>query len=310
MVPTSKNTVATVLNEFVALPLRLPAVPSFPKETTHYLYLRANAPKVTTEDTPREVFLVNVPSDATEAHLRNLSADHLGGARVESIAFEGARVGKGITAPVAPARRKRKRGQDGNGEPTAPAEVGKLPDTWDRKVHRSGGTAIVTFVDKASAELALKEARRAVKIGKEISWGAGAESKIPALGSARYLSHHTLCHPPHSILQSSVDAYMTAFAAQEAARARALARQRQEPDEDGFITVTRGGRHDPAREDAVRAKEEEYKKREEKRIGKDFYRFQTREKKKEEAKDLVRAFEEDRRRVEEMRKRRGKVRPE
>ena len=104
--------------------------------------------------------------------------------------------------------------------------------------------------------------------------------------------------------------YMTAFAAQEAARARALVKLRSEPDEDGFITVTRGGRHDPAREDAARAKEEEYKKREEKRIGKDFYRFQVREKRKEEAKDLVKAFEDDRRKVEEMRKRRGKMRPE
>lgn len=310
MVPTTKRAVAAIVNEFVALPLRLPSVPSFPKETIHYLYLRANAPKVPTEDTPREVFLVNVPSDATEAHLRAVFVDHLGGARVESIAFEGARVGKGITAPVAPARKKRKRGQDENEAATAPAEVGKLPEVWEREVHRSGGTAVVTLVDKASADLALKEARRAVKQGKEVAWGAGVEDKVPSLGSARYLSHHKLRYPPHSTLQASVDAYMTAFAAQEAARARALARQRAEPDEDGFVTVTRGGRHDPAREDAVRAKEEELKKREEKRIGKDFYRFQTRERRKEEARDLVKAFEEDRKKVEELRRRRGKVRPE
>jgi ribosomal RNA-processing protein 7 len=45
-------------------------------------------------------------------------------------------------------------------------------------------------------------------------------------------------------------------------------------------------------------------------IGEDFYRFQVRDKKKSEAKDLVQQFEEDRRRVEEMRKRRGKARPE
>lgn len=310
MVPKSKHTVATTVNDFVALPIRYNVTSSVPRETTHYLYLRANAPKVPTEDTPREVFLVNVPSDATESHIRALFADSLGGARVESIAFEGTRVGKGITAPVAPARKKRKRGQDENGVPTEPAEVGKLPEVWDREVHRSGGTAVATLVDQASVELALKEARRAAKNGKEIVWGAGAESKVPSLGSARYLSHHKLRYPPQAALQESIDAYMTAFAAQEAARARALARQRAEPDEDGFITVTRGGRHDPAREDAVRAKEEEYKKRDEKRIGKDFYRFQVREKKKEEAKDLVKAFEEDRRRVEEMRKRRGKMRPE
>ena len=70
----------------------------------------------------------------------------------------------------------------------------------------------------------------------------------------------------------------------------------------------RGGRNDPAREEAARLKDEELKKRDKKRIGDGFYRFQVREKRKEEAQDLVKAFEEDRKRVEEMRKRRGKVR--
>ena len=49
---------------------------------------------------------------------------------------------------------------------------------------------------------------------------------------------------------------------------------------------------------------------EKERVREDFYRFQVREKKKEEAMDLVRGFEEDRRRVEEMKRRRGRIRPE
>lgn len=310
MAPVPKAVVPAQVNGFTVLPLRLPALPSFPKETTHHLYLRANSPKVPTSDTSRELFLVNVPVDATETHLRSLFANQLGGARTDNVVFEGTRVGKGITAPVAPAKKKRKRGGDESVKEALAEEVGKLPDVWDRECHRSGGTAVATFVDKASAELALKEAKKAVKIGKKIVWGAGVEGKVPALGSARYLSHHRLKYPPHAELQASVDAFMTTFAAQEAARAKMMARQRQEPDEDGFVKVVRGGRNDAAQQEAARAREEEMKKRDRKRVGEDFYRFQVREKRKEEAQGLVRGFEEDRRKVEEMRKRRGKVRPE
>ncbi|KAM0719748.1 hypothetical protein Q7P37_003881 [Cladosporium fusiforme] len=314
MAPSQKRSTASTVNDFVVVPLRFPALPSFPKETTHHLYVRANAPKVPTPDTPQELFLVNVPSDATETHIRSLFAEQLGGGRIESVAFEGARVGKGITAPVAPARKKRKRDNDGEaaGEGAEEAkEVGSLPATHDREVHRSGSTAVATFVDKASAELALKEAKRAAKTGKPIAWAAaGLESRLPPLGSARYLSHHKLRYPSRHALQESIDAFMTALSAQEVARARAQARMRSQPDEDGFITVGRGGKGDAAREEAARIKGEELAKRQKKMIGEDFYRFQVREKKKDEAKDLVKAFEEDQRRVEELRKRRGKARPE
>jgi len=315
MAPTESKATATTVNDFVVLPLRFPALPSYPKETTHHLYIRANAPKVPTPDTPRELFLVNVPSDATETHIRSLFADQLGGARIENVAFEGARVGKGITAPVAPAQRKKRKRDDQNGggndeeEPSA-AQVGQLPETYDRSVHRSGSTAVATFVDKASAELALKEAKKAIKAGKNITWAAGIESKLPPLGSARYLSHHNLRYPSRHALQASIDAFMTALSAQEVAKARAQSRLRSQPDADGFITVGRGGKGDAAREEAARVKGEELAKRQKKMIGEDFYRFQVRDKKKSEAKDLVREFEEDRRRVEEMRRRRGKARPE
>jgi len=309
--PTQSN-IPSLVNDFTVLPLRIPPVPAFPKETTHYLYLRANAPKVPTEDTPRELFLVNVPTDATETHIRSLFAEQLGGARIEGVAFEGARVGKGITAPVAPVARRGKKRKRTTDDGSVVEEVGLLPETWDRDLHRSGGTAVVTFVDRASLELALKEARKAGKGGgKGLAWvGRGVEGRVALLGSARYLAHHGLRYPDPTLLQSSVDAFMEAFSAQEGARSGALARLRAEPDAEGFITVTRGGRTGPAREEEAKAKEEEFKKREKSRIRDDFYRFQTREKRKEQANDLVKGFEEDRRRVEEMRQRKGRIRPE
>jgi ribosomal RNA-processing protein 7 len=89
----------------------------------------------------------------------------------------------------------------------------------------------------------------------------------------------------------------------EGARAKLLARQRQEPDEDGFIMVTRGGRVGPARqEDAQRAAEKQRAKGE----LKDFYRWQLREERKAKEKELVRKFEEDTKKIGEMKRVRGR----
>ena len=99
---------------------------------------------------------------------------------------------------------------------------------------------------------------------------------------------------------------MTAFAAKEASQVRLLAKQRQEPDADGFVTVTRGGRTNPARQAA--AQEQADKQKEKQKGLEDFYRFQSREKRKERAGELVRKFEEDKERIRKMKERRGRFR--
>lgn len=99
---------------------------------------------------------------------------------------------------------------------------------------------------------------------------------------------------------------MTAFANKEASEARSRARQRQEPDADGFITVTRGGRTNPAQQEVA---QEQAEKQKDKQKGlEDFYRFQSREKRKQQANELVRKFEEDKEKIRKMRERRGMFR--
>jgi ribosomal RNA-processing protein 7 len=112
------------------------------------------------------------------------------------------------------------------------------------------------------------------------------------------------------LLQEKVNSYLSAFAALESARSKRLAKQRSVPDEDGFITVTRGGRTGPARLEEVQAAAERLEEREKRRTGGDFYRFQSRDERKKRENELKRKFEEDRKRVEEIRQRRGKIRPE
>lgn len=96
---------------------------------------------------------------------------------------------------------------------------------------------------------------------------------------------------------------MNEVAAREAAQARLQARQRQVPDDAGFITITKGGRNGPARQDT--AKELAVKQKEKQKGLEDFYRFQHREKKKEQALELTRRFEKDQEKVRKMKEKRG-----
>ena len=99
---------------------------------------------------------------------------------------------------------------------------------------------------------------------------------------------------------------MTEFAEREAAQARLQARQRQVPDAEGFITVTRGGRNGPARQDV--AQDTALKQKDKQKGLENFYRFQHREKKKAKAAELMRRFEEDKEKVKKMKEKRGTFR--
>ncbi len=98
---------------------------------------------------------------------------------------------------------------------------------------------------------------------------------------------------------------MTTYAALEASRTAANTRARNEPDEEGFITVTRGGRTGPANQKEA---QEKLEKQKQKKGLEDFYRFQSREVRKERAGELVRRFQEDKERVRKMREGRGRFR--
>lgn len=299
------------VQDYIVLPLYCPGVPSFPRPTTHYLYLRHNVPKVPTPETPKEVFLVNIPTDTTLSHVKSLFAEQLdGAARVERVDFENvtSHSAHSAAAPASStfAGKKRKRGRGGTS--TVGEDMIHLPDVWDRELHAGGCTAIVTFVDAASADLALRMASKAAKSHRRVVWAQGLSSTVPALGSARYKAHDRLRYPDRHILQTNVDSFMTVFSEAEARRRQALARLRQEPDEDGFITVTRGGRTAPAHQASNDAALEKQKAKS--KGSDDFYRFQQREKLKEQANDLIKGFEDDRRKVQEMKAKRHKFRPQ
>ncbi|KAF2813076.1 uncharacterized protein BDZ99DRAFT_411514 [Mytilinidion resinicola] len=314
--PKSRTSRAlTSVSSFTILPLTLPALPALKSQppAPHYLYIQPHAPKLPEPDTERSLFLANIPIDATDGAIRALFADQLGGGRVERVVFEAtvpsyAALNTKSQGDSGGARRgkKRKRGvvnEDKVGV-VEDAETA-LPRVWERGLCVSGSSAVVVFVDRASAKGAWVAVKGAVKGGEEVVWrGEGG------LGEKRYRDHHSLTFPPRATLQKSINAYLTAFTEAETTRDRLRAKQRAVPDEDGFVTVVRGGRIGPARLEEAQAAKEKADEKDKKRIAKDdFYRFQTREKKKEREMDLRRKFEEDRKKVQEMRERRGKVVP-
>lgn len=324
----SPSPIPLQVSGYHVLSLSLPPLPSYPTCATHYLYIANHHPKISTPTAPRTLFLVNVPFDATDMHIKHLFSTQLGlpRGRIEDVYFEGERrktEDHNLVVLNLPneLKRTKKRKRSAKEKSADQMEDTNLPLTWDRKLHGPGRTAEVKLVDRASMEAVIKAVKKARKDGTEPTWGEAVEAALPALGlpSMRctsaafgvalliykgYLNHHKLRYPDKAQLLESVDAYMTGFAAQETAQARLQAKQRQEPDKDGFVMVTRGGRNGPAKQEV--AQEQAYKQKEKRKGLEDFYRFQTREKKKARAGELVRKFEEDKEKVRRMREKKGR----
>ncbi|EIT77369.1 ribosomal RNA-processing protein 7-domain-containing protein [Aspergillus flavus] len=301
---------------YTVLPLRLPPAESKrAKPATHYLYLRPHEPRIPDADTPRSLFVVNVPIDTTELHLRHLFGSQLAAGRVERVHFEAVPTKKkgGMTTAhsmVANVSKSKKRKRVTVDELQNQLDDVALPSTWDRELQKSGAHAVVVFVDKPSMVASVKAAKKAGKRKDgEIVWGEGLEDRLPQLGLQRYLNHEEVRYPPRAELLRTVNDFMTMFEAVAEARRKEQALRAQEPDEDGFITVTSGPKlTSVAHEDEAR---ELIEKQKQKSQGlEDFYRFQSREKRKERQNELLKKFDEDKKKLEEMKKRKGKIRPE
>lgn len=182
------------------LPLSLPPLPSFPQAATHYLYLVPHQPKIPTPTASRALFLVNVPFDATEIHIKHLFSAQIGlpAGRIEDVQFErqrrkanGMDEASGTKAFQTKKSKKRKRGSSGG--IIEDMEGAALPSVWDRDLQTNGLTAVVSFVDRASMDAALKAVRSIRKEQREPIWGKGLEGEVPALGSASWSSSSPIC---------------------------------------------------------------------------------------------------------------------
>ena len=310
------------ISDYHVLPINLPPVPAFPPSAIHCLYLKPHEPKSPHPTAHRSLFLVNVPFDATEPHLRHLFSAQLSlpPGRVSRVDFESkpdlvapsasAIAGSEPLPPTPPtsgkkaASKKRKHASDTE---ALPEVKGDFPPTWDRELRRPGGTAVVEFVDRASMNAALRAAKMTCRARPPaITWEEGLDTAdIPPLGLGRYLKHAEMTYPDRDDLLSSINTFMTSYNAREEALERLRTHKRQEPDAEGFVTVSRGTKGgSAARQEEV---QRQLEKQKEKQKGfDDFYRFQGREKRKEREMELRRQFAEDRGRVQKMQERKGR----
>lgn len=125
-------------------------------------------------------------------------------------------------------------------------------------------------------------------------------SAVPG-GMRRWLEEYKAQRPDPAGLQTQVDRFMEAFDRRVDAERRA-ARSGPVVDEDGFtlITRTRGAKRAAPAATVVQQK----KRAKEERDVVDFYRFQRRERKREELATLRRQFEEDKLKIARMREQR------
>lgn len=297
--------VANDIDGFVVLPIEFPFSSLLPTSPKHYLYLKPHDPQIPDPNAPRSLFVANVPVTATELQFRHLFATELVAGRVEHVDFSDSSTSRpDRLRPNVHKGKKRKRGNEEDLQ--IELRTHDLPPVWTRTIHTSGSHAVVVFVDRPSMETSLKAARRAARLSLRIVFGHDVAEKGSALGLWRYKEHNQSQYAPRRELLQSVDSYMSAYSRMEEARSRADAKKRQMPDEEGFVTVTKGTRGGAVRlEDAKELGEKQ--KLKSKGLA-DFYRFQMRERRKQEQGEFLRKFEEDKRRVDEMRKRRGRLR--
>ncbi|KAJ1752774.1 hypothetical protein LPJ78_002396 [Coemansia sp. RSA 989] len=276
----------------------------------HYLYFRQHSS--TKEDilmpSDRTIFMTNLPADTTERDIRRLFQ---GVARIARVVFHGV-VGQDIVKKNAAnakmmtelakamsdsVPKPTKKSNDSQAEDLAP-----VPRT---QLLESGASAHIVLLEVGELANVLS-----IKAGAITMWPQrDPESANPAdyRGLSRYLYEYRASRPPAELLKTEVDSYMEKFEAAQYERDRMLSQQQNVPDEDGFITVVRRGRHTKNTDGSVSvtaASADDARaagsKKKEVLFG-NMYRFQMRERKNNQLLELRKKFEQDKEKIARMR---------
>ncbi|KAJ2892013.1 hypothetical protein IWW38_003383 [Coemansia aciculifera] len=272
--------------------------------STHYLYFKQHTSKREDPLLPssRTIYISNVPADATERDLRRLFQ---GVARVARVVFHAvvgqdavktaaatARAVNELAASTSKGGKGGKKGAKNNTK--AAAEDVKAPLA---PLLSSGGSAHVVLLEDAelSAVLAMKAGVR--------EWAMGNSQ-----GLARHMLDYSAARPATDAVRADVDAFMARFEEAQYERDRMLAQQQNVADADGFIPVVkraRGGKNTDGTASVTAMSTDEAREagaaRKEPATFANLYRFQARERKRDQLADLRRKFEEDKEKIARMR---------
>ncbi|KAJ1956901.1 hypothetical protein EC988_001107 [Linderina pennispora] len=266
-------------------------------DAPHFVYFKAHKPKKEDVLLPanRTLFMFNLPADATELSIRRLLK---GTARVVQVLFHDV-IGRDVIKTSAlEARLTASLASDSKDEDTKPVMRTQLLG--------SGASAHVVVLEEQELAnvLNMKSARR--------EWPSGDPASDPLAyhGLSRYIYEYRAARPPIEMLKQDVDGYMAKFEEAQYERERLLAQQRNVPDADGFITVIRSGRKSTNTDGTITVtaatangiKSAEAKKKDV-QFG-NMYRFQMRERKRDQLAELRKKFDEDKEKIARMRQNR------
>ncbi|WFD25827.1 hypothetical protein MNAN1_000793 [Malassezia nana] len=299
----------------------------------HYMYIRAHTSTGDKDELPngRTLFVVNVPVDASRETLRNLFRK---AGAVESVQIHnvsGRTRQEDVdddddTALVATSSTDTPDGKQ------APPQVTPLPPLAPQDFLASCSSAHIVFVDESSLGRALQLPRRLA--AKPYVWpqpaarqGRNGSSDTRALGLPFFLARFRMHRPPHEIVKQHVDSAIARYtwirrhpqwlldqrlqgdtktSMGVGIQAASVGPNGELLDEDGFVIVQKGNRYGRSgTEDNTFAAitpefEEELRQNPDKKKSKeltDFYRFQFREKKRQQFANLRAQFEADKKKV-------------
>jgi ribosomal RNA-processing protein 7 len=274
---------------------------------THHLLFRKHTSKKEDVLLPRDrtLFVCNVPVDANEGHFRRLFRRC---GRVVRVVFDSGNQEAllDVLSNIAKSNKNNKNDDDDDDEEMDDEDLLLLEGDGVEEgreilgsVRKSGGHAHIVFADSESVERAINMRSRRRVWSDQIESEEQGELLRPSSksGLAKYISEYVLSHPPLNVLKSESNRAVKEFEEMEYAKQLEIESQRNKPDEDGFILVTRGGTSTSGRKnrsrtdgegakvevvsrvDAEGLKEDAERKRKKKELV-DFYRFQMREAKR------------------------------
>ncbi|CCE78459.1 Piso0_001082 [Millerozyma farinosa CBS 7064] len=266
---------------FHILPLRLPG-----DGVIHYLFFKKHETKNSGEakEESKAIFFCNLPVNTTIEVFKKFMGNVALGSTIESYvpsllneSLEDVWIDLGkLTSEL-------------DLSETGSENGGKLPKNC----------GIVNFIDRSSLQLALSSLKKLSKNSSIVDWPL---DKVSPTGSAYLISKYKSLIVNPNDLTNEVARYLEDFDAAEKKSVEELQRKTQLVDEDGFTLVVgshrktkagiMGKQRVAATVDAEKAKNKIKKKEKE-----DFYRFQLRQRKKDEMNELLRKFKQDQEKV-------------
>ncbi|KAG2195456.1 hypothetical protein INT47_000421 [Mucor saturninus] len=282
-VVSSEEKSSKLLEDFQGFKI-LPVVVDSAKSVRHYFYMRKHESKAIVDEDikDRTLFLLNLPADTTDRHIRKLFKGHA----IEQITY------KDFGSSAAEEYHKRAVNDETKENNKHVREL--------RKLFTCGSSAHVVFTTEEDLSSVLNMRR------VEKKWASDDSTEQP-LGFERYVLAYDLSRPNAAELQQEVDSYMMKFKADEYQKEREKLERMNQMDDDGFTTVVRHKKTKASdgtihvgsiTAEAAEAQKVHQAKKKKELVN--FYRFQMREKKQNELVDLRRRFEEDKAKIAQL----------